>query len=112
MLSASTRKRYNRKFILPAGSVIGDLKLDVGCGDSKHDFKNHGLKDYIGLDIYDYGQDIVWNIEQGIPLPDNSCSEIFCSHVVEHLDDLITVMNEFWRILKPNGKLSIVCPHK
>ena len=110
MINLSRRDRRKNKITLPA---LDNLKLDVGCGDDKHNAKNHGEgDDYIGIDIIDYGQAIVWDIEAGLPVPDNSCINIFCSHVVEHVEDLIGLMNEFWRALKPNGEIHIVCPHK
>lgn len=84
-----------------------DIKLELGCGDSKH-----RRKGYVGLDIEDYGQEIVWDMELGIPLPDSSCTKIYTSHTLEHVGDLIGVMNECWRILKPHGEMQIVVPHK
>lgn len=105
----SLRPRFKRELQLKA---IDNLKIDVGCGDDKHNASNHALQGYIGIDFIDYGQEIVWDIEEGLPLPDNSCLNVFCSHVVEHVEDFIGLMNEFWRVLKPEGELYIVCPHK
>jgi SAM-dependent methyltransferase len=109
MISALTRNRRKNRILLPA---LDNLKIDIGCGNEKANAKFHGLEGYIGIDIVDYGQAILWDIEKGLPLPDNSCINIFCSHVVEHVEDLIGLMNEFWRVLKPEGELYIVCPHK
>jgi len=81
------------------------IKLDVGCGRNKRE-------GYVGIDWKDFGQEIIWDITKGIPLPDNSCSHIFCSHVIEHIDDLISLMNEFWRVLNITGELWIICPHR
>ena len=103
MIDALDRKF--RKLKLPEGIVMGEIKLDAGCGVSVRE-------GYIGLDIYDYGQDIVWDMQGGIPLPDNSCAEIFTQHCLEHIPDMIGVMNEFWRVIKPGGKLTIIVPHK
>ena len=83
------------------------IKLEIGCGVKK--VRKEG---YIGLDIKDYGQEILWDVELGIQLPDNSCSNIFAQHVFEHIEDLIGVINECWRILEPNGELWIIVPHK
>lgn len=109
MLNASTRNFNKNKIIL---SAFDNLKIDIGCGDEKHNAKIHGLEGYIGIDVMDFGQDIIWDIEKGLPFPNNSCINIFCSHVVEHINDLIGLMNEFWRVLKPDGELYIICPHK
>lgn len=100
-------RRFNqdclRKF------AIGEVKLDLGSGDKDHWRKD---QEYLRMDVIDYGQDIVWDAEEGIPLPDNSCSFIVSSHFFEHLDDIIGVMNECWRILRKDGILHIIVPHK
>lgn len=90
------------------GTPFGLLKLEVGCGPTWITKRI----DFIGLDKLDFGQEIVWDVEQGIPLPDNSCEEIFCEHTLEHVVDLMGVMDEFWRVLKPEGKLTAIVPHK
>ncbi len=84
-------------------------KLELGCGNAKHWREGFNLR----LDKIDFGQDIVWNLLNGIPLPDNFCSYIYCSHTFEHLpqDRIIFVMNECWRVLMPKGELWIIVPH-
>ena len=44
---------------------------------------------------------------------DGTFSEIYASHVVEHLDykdELTTTLSEWWRILEPGGKIYISVP--
>lgn len=84
-----------------------NLRVEVGSGD--HD---HWRKGYIHLDINDNGQDIVWDITKGLPFRDNSCEMIYASHCFEHIlrPDLINVLNECWRCIKPNGMLWVVVP--
>ena len=41
-------------------------------------------------------------------LPNNSFDYIFCHNVLEYADDREIIVGEFYRLLKPNGKLSIV----
>lgn len=89
---------------------LGEIRLEIGCGDKEHWRREGG--EFLWIDIRDYGQDLVWDVEEGIPLPDNSCAFIYCSHTLEHMDDLVGVMNECWRVLKPDGVLQIVVPHK
>jgi predicted SAM-dependent methyltransferase len=102
MKNASTYNRRIRR--IPTISQF-PIMLEIGCGDAAHRSKKH-----IGLDIIDYGQEFVWNIEEGIPLPDNSVSHIHCSHVLEHLEDLIGVINEMHRVLIPGGELYAIVP--
>jgi len=47
------------------------------------------------------------------PTGPNSVSEIYASHVMEHIpfgEPRVVVMNEAWRVLRPGGKLTIVVP--
>ena len=85
----------------------GVISLELGCGEPT---EWRQARDYIRIDKYDFDQDIVWDIEKGIPIPDSIVDYIYCSHVFEHLKKLIFVMNECHRILKPTGQLQIVVP--
>lgn len=82
------------------------VKIDLGCGPNKK-------KGYIGIDILALeGVDIVANIEEGLDfIPDSCVDEIVSSHVLEHINNLEVVMNEFHRILKPTGIKKISVPH-
>jgi len=82
------------------------LKLDIGCGK----VKNEG---YTGLDIADYGQGIVCNIFNGIPVQDDTVTEIICYHFLEHVnwDRLREIFFEMYRICKPGAKINIRTPH-
>lgn len=44
------------------------------------------------------------------PFKDNSSTEISAIHLVEHLKDLLTFMNECWRVLEKGGELYIETP--
>ncbi|RLI98717.1 MAG: hypothetical protein DRP00_01425 [Candidatus Aenigmatarchaeota archaeon] len=56
--------------------------------------------------------EVVWDLNKfPYPFPDNYFDEVIATHVLEHLDDLASVMKEIWRILKPGGKLKITAPH-
>lgn len=86
------------------------IRLDIGCGETKQ-------PNYVGMDIRKVeGVDIVWDMEKTpYPIPDNSCLTIIASHVVEHIAPahfgLINVFNEWWRIMKPHGRLMISAPY-
>lgn len=45
------------------------------------------------------------------PFADASVDEVYSSHVVEHVPDLILFMNEVHRILKPGGEVEIRHPY-
>lgn len=84
------------------------IKLEIGCGDKKHWRQGYDIR----MDIADFGQEIVWDLEKGIPLADNLCDEIYASHVLEHVhkDSLIHILNECWRVLTQKGKLWVIVP--
>lgn len=80
------------------------IKLDIGSG-----YKPKG-GEYITIDRYikaDIRADIL-----RLPFADNSVDEIWCEHVLEHLQQkyFIPAIKELYRILKVSGKLEIRLP--
>lgn len=55
----------------------------------------------------DYRQ-IIGSTKELKKLPSESFDYIFCHNVLEYADDREEIVREFYRLLKPNGKLSIV----
>lgn len=87
-----------------------DLKLNLGCGK---DIKKSSEKEkWINMDVVKLsGVDIVHNIDKyPWPFKDNYFDEIFCSHVLEHTQDLIKCLEEIYRISKNKGKIIIKVP--
>ena len=84
----------------------GGYNVDIGCGPSKID-------GFIGLDIRRLPLvDIVHDLNViPWPLESNSADLVIASHVVEHVDSVISFMSELHRILKDEGKLVIRYPH-
>jgi predicted SAM-dependent methyltransferase len=82
------------------------LRLDLACGQRKKE-------GFLGVDREKIeGVDIVHDLTQyPWPFEDNSVYEIHCSHYVEHVVDLVSFMNECYRILKPLGVMTIYCPY-
>lgn len=80
--------------------------LDIGCGKNKVsgaigiDFNNKTQADFIhDLNVFPY------------PFLDNEFDEVVCNQVLEHLDDIVKVMNEIYRISKPQAVVKIWVPH-
>jgi len=46
-----------------------------------------------------------------IPFPENVLDVVICLNVLEHIEDDITVLREFERVLKPGGVACIVVPY-
>ncbi len=80
--------------------------IDIGCG-------NTPKEGCIGIDVQDFGQEIVTNIDNGIPLPDSSVEYIYSSHFVEHMTEkqIEFLFLEMVRILKNDGIIEVRCPH-
>ena len=83
------------------------IKLDVGCG------QKIASPDHIGIDKESLPNvDIVLDLETDcIPFPSNCVDEINASHILEHLDNYIPVLEEFWRVLKPEAILKVNVPN-
>lgn len=81
------------------------IKLDLGCGNRK-------VAGFIGIDRKaDSDADIIRDVEKrGLPFSDSSVAEIVTRHFLEHVTDLIFVMSEIWRVLKPNARVHIEVP--
>ncbi len=86
------------------------IRLDIGCGASKH-------AGFVGIDILPLdGVDIVHDLEETPwPLPDECALTAIASHVLEHINPhkgvFIKVMDEIWRVMKPQGQFAFVVPY-
>ena len=90
------------------------LKLDLACGSNKQ-------KGFIGVDLIKKGTqaDVAWDLTKyPWPFKNNSVSEIFSSHYLEHIphidgydDGLFHFMDECYRILKVGGTATFLTPY-
>lgn len=82
-------------------------KLHLGCGP-------RFLKGYIHIDLsnYDHIDHRVDIANMKSLFEDNSIDEIYACHVLEHFSrkDIIPVLKEWNRILKPGGKMRLSVP--
>lgn len=81
------------------------MYLNLGCGkDIKAGF--------INIDkIFFKGVDVVCDLEDGLPFRANVFDKIFSRYVLEHISDLVFIMREIHRVLKPNGIAHLEVPH-
>jgi SAM-dependent methyltransferase len=63
---------------------------------------------YVSADLADENVDLKLNIED-IDLPDGTVDFVFCSHVLQYVDDRSAFL-ELYRILKPQGILCVMVP--
>ena len=83
------------------------MKLNIGCGNVKKE-------DYVNIDSNEKcNPDRLRDIRRGLPYDDDTADEIYCAHLIEHLqpDDFIFFFNECNRVLKPHGKLTVKAPY-
>lgn len=79
--------------------------LDIGCGDSKQHPGN------VGVDMREAeGVDVVADLTEGIPFPDDSADQVFAVHILEHLVDFLPLVDECHRVLRPGGVLHVLSP--
>lgn len=78
------------------------MKLHLGCGRRK-------LEGWINCDLHD--SDLDFDIRV-LPFEDDSADEIMAIHVCEHFykHDLLNVLIEWRRVLKPNGNIILELP--
>jgi SAM-dependent methyltransferase len=88
--------------------------LDVGAGDAPYrELFSH--LDYVTCDWEDtqYSPALPSDISgsaDSIPVPDASFDAILNTQVLEHVPEPGRVLDEFWRILRPTGRLWISAP--
>lgn len=109
-----TRNRLLHGISRHINKLNGKL-LDFGCGSKP--YKNLiNVEEYIGLDFpsegHDHSNELIDVFYDGknIPFGDNFFDSIFSSEVFEHVFNLDEVLNELFRVLKPDGIILITCP--
>jgi len=83
------------------------LRLDLGSGP-------HPEPGYRGVDIAtapvgDFRCDLR---EYPWPFPDDSVEAVYCSHLVEHMVDLVGFMRELYRVCAPGAEVFIKHPYQ
>lgn len=83
------------------------MKLNIGCGETK-------LDGFINIDLEESVKpDLVLDLrKQPFPYEKDSVELIQCIHNLEHIELKYwpTILSEFFRVLKPEGKLYLAYP--
>ena len=86
--------------------VVEKRVLDVGCGWNK-------TPGAIGIDSNPRTHaDVIHDL--GVlpyPFANDEFDEVVCSHVAEHVPDVMAFVTELFRITKPGGLIKITTPH-
>lgn len=94
--------QYARQLAEKDADTKGLLKVDIGGGLNP-------FPGYTTVDLRDTA-DYVADLNDGIPLPDNSVGVLNASHILEHLTDKTKSMAEIHRVLAPGGWAFIEVP--
>ena len=107
--------RHTIKLLAPA---MGELLLDAGCGTGRNltpllsagaaavgiDFSLGMLKVARRRQLEDVPVALA-DLQATLPFPDNCFDAVLCALIGEHLNELGRVYSEFYRVLRPSGRL-------
>lgn len=94
---------------------ISGVVLDFGCGERPFETDILMYADrYIGVDwsstIHQLKADIVADLNKPLPIESESADHIVSFEVLEHLAEPQMMLSEAFRILRPNGGLTLSVP--
>lgn len=85
------------------------LRLHLGCGRTI--LKGWVNVDQVSLPGVDFTADLNACRVQRLPVADDSVDEFLLSHVIEHIPDTLSLMQELHRIAKPGAVLTARTPY-
>ena len=91
------------------GPGVEPVKLHLGCGRTI--LKGWVNVDKIALRGVDLTADLDACLLRGLPFEDDSVDEFLMSHVIEHIRDTLSLMQELHRIAKPGAILTARTPY-
>jgi len=110
-----SRKSLYQAISTYAPQIYGDI-LDFGCGEKPYQSLFANAKSYLGVDIEVSGHnhkgskvDIFYN-GHTLPFEDEAFDCIVSFEAFEHIFNLENILNELYRVLKPQGLLLISIP--
>jgi len=88
---------------------------DLGCGESPYkSFFLDYVEQYVGVDwagsIHDTDADITADLNKPLPIESEAADTVISISVMEHLCEPQMMLNEAFRILKPNGRIVLQVP--
>lgn len=99
-----------RKFHKPGEEVMKPNKLHIGCGqDYKDGYCNLDRSPDVRADIY-FDLETCSAINQ-LPFEEDTFDEIFAAHTLEHITNILPLMEELYRVAKPGCVFLIRVPY-
>ncbi|WP_282942393.1 hypothetical protein [Paenibacillus sp. RC67] len=81
------------------------MKIDIGCGSNKHE-------GFWGIDRRALaGVDMVCDLNNPIPLPDDSVEYVLASRSLPYVNDLFGIMTEIYRLCTHKAVVCILAPY-
>ena len=102
-------------FLEQYSDLYRGVLYDLGCGESpyRNFFLQHADK-YIGVDwsgsFHEITADIVADLNKVLPIESEVADTIISLSVMEHLSEPQVMLNEAYRILKPEGHIILQVP--
>ena len=97
------------------------LVFDIGCGDgARIAFHRYLLEEVAGVDLNNKGLKLaaskgIQTVEamgESLPFRSNCFDLVTSFHVLEHIEDAESMINESFRVLKVNGYALIITPNR
>ncbi|MDA0954004.1 MAG: class I SAM-dependent methyltransferase, partial [Proteobacteria bacterium] len=106
-----------KRHIQSLPDLHGKVVLDIPCGDGR----SASVLREMGAEVLAYdlfpesflldGQARFADLSDRLPLPDSSVDMAVCQEGIEHLPNQLFALQEFYRVLKPGGKLIVTTPN-
>lgn len=85
------------------------MRLNLGCGRDIRD-------GWVNVDQHPApGVDLVFDLDRSdkveLPWPDDTFTDVYLSHLIEHLHHPLPLFEEVWRVTQPDATMVVRCPY-
>ncbi len=109
-------KNLNDIYIADIGCGSGGMLLALSCFSIRRGIGieiDSALKHLSECKLKNFDKiEIIQTDGKSLPFEDNYFDIVTSIHVIEHVTDICTYLNQLYRVLKPNGLALIECPNR